>query len=92
MPKSSAARLVLWVSLTFGMLLYTAYSATLISSLTLQRRAFPFLTLEQLLHSQYSLCIVDQSSAHTILQVKLIAPESCQCRQIYSQKKDSLTA
>jgi hypothetical protein len=60
------------MSLTFGMLLYTAYSATLISSLTLQRRVYPFLSLEQLLQSQYSLCIVDQSAAHTILKVQLI--------------------
>ncbi|XP_033606627.1 uncharacterized protein LOC111862722 isoform X2 [Cryptotermes secundus] len=67
-PKSCAARLVLWLSLVFGMLLYTAYSATLISSLTLQRRSYPFLSLEQLLHSPYSLCIVDQSATHTILQ------------------------
>jgi hypothetical protein len=68
--KSWAARLVLWLSLTFGLLLYTAYSATLISNLTVQHSTYPFLSLEQLLQSQYSVCVVRHSAAHAVLQVR----------------------
>ncbi|XP_021929135.1 uncharacterized protein LOC110834355 isoform X2 [Zootermopsis nevadensis] len=67
-PKSWAARLVLWVSLTFGVLLYTAYSATLISSLAVQRSQYPFLSLEQLLESPFCVCVVRNSTADAVLR------------------------
>jgi hypothetical protein len=49
-PKSLAGRIVFLTSYVVSMVILVAYSAALISFLTIQRTVLPFETLEELLH------------------------------------------
>nr|CAD7428652.1 unnamed protein product [Timema monikensis] len=73
-PKSPSARLVFWLAFILGVVLYTAYSAALISKLTVQKTEYPFLTTEEMLRSGYKLNVVRGHYTLTVLQNMAAGP------------------
>nr|CAD7399188.1 unnamed protein product [Timema cristinae] len=73
-PKSPSARLVFWLAFILGVVLYTAYSAALISKLTVQKTEYPFLTAEEMLRSGYKLNVVRGHYTLTVLQNMAAGP------------------
>ena len=66
-PKSIPSRSILLLSFFFGLIIYTAYSAKLISFLSVSKPSLPFSTMENLLDSrQYSVGLTRGSSFYSL--------------------------
>ena len=66
-PKSIPSRIILLVSFLFGLTIYTAYSAKLISFLSVSKPSLPFSTMESLLDSQqYSVGLTRGSAFYSL--------------------------
>ena len=71
-PKSASTKLVFLLCYIFGILLYTGYTAKLISFLTVIKLTLPFTTLEGILGTDYGIGAVVESA---VLDKMLYAPE-----------------
>ncbi|CAB3366056.1 Hypothetical predicted protein [Cloeon dipterum] len=67
-PSSLSGRIILWCSYTFGVVIYTAYSAALISKLAVREVDFPFHSLDQMLASNYRPIVVRDSVLHYLIK------------------------
>ena len=66
-PKSIPSRIILLFSFLFGLTIYTAYSAKLISFLSVSKPSLPFSTMENLLDSQqYSVGLTRGSAFYSL--------------------------
>lgn len=70
-PTSGASRIVLWITLVSSLIVYNAYSAALISHLTVQSSTLPFDSMEELIKSNYRVGVLADSSIVDMLVVRL---------------------
>jgi hypothetical protein len=64
--------MILWCSYAFGVVIYTAYSAALISKLTVREVDYPFESLDQmLLTSDFHPLLLRDSPLHHLSKVQL---------------------
>jgi Ligand-gated ion channel. len=70
-PRSLACRLVYWLGYVTAVVVLAAYSATLISFLTIQNQAPPFNTLEELVKDRSYQMVVLKSFVAIITDVRL---------------------
>ena len=66
-PKSIPSRIIILFSFFFGLIIYTAYSAKLISSLSVSKPSLPFSTMDNLLETrQYSVGLTRGSAFYSL--------------------------
>ena len=66
-PKSIPSRIIILFSFFFGLIIYTAYSAKLISFLSVSKPSLPFSTMENLLETrQYSVGLTRGSAFYSL--------------------------
>jgi hypothetical protein len=68
-PAGLAARMVVWMSFAFGVVVSTAYSAALISKLTVGTLEPPFRTIEGMLDSTYTVLYLPDSAPQRLVMV-----------------------
>jgi hypothetical protein len=72
-PNATSGRMILWCSYAFGMVIYTAYSAALISKLTVREVDYPFESLDQMLLAPgFRPLLLRDSSLHHLSKVQLL--------------------
>lgn len=69
-PNSLASRMIIWMSYVFGVVVSTAYGASLINKLTLGTVEPPFKTFEGMLNSPYTVILSPDSAPYRLMMVR----------------------
>ena len=87
-PKCISSKIIFFTSFIFGVVLYTSYSAKLISFLTVIKLTLPFTSMEEILYTDFAIGTVTGSS---ILDTFLYGPPGSIHLQLAEEiiKKDS---
>lgn len=69
-PSSLASRMIIWMCYVFGVVVSTAYGASLINKLTLGTVEPPFKTMEDMLESSYTVILSPDSAPFRLMMVR----------------------